>query len=358
MVKVSIREVAQKAGVSTATVSHVINGTRFVSNETRQKVLTAIESLQYQPSAIARSLATNITQTIGLVVSDVTNPFFTRLARSVEDTFIQQGYHTIFCNTDENPAREEEYLRLLLARQIDGLIITPTGVYSPRLEQMLAAEVPIVLVDRGTPGLNVPLVEVNNESGGYQATRYLLSLGHTRIGVMQGLETISTQVDRTNGYRRALHEAGVAVDESLIVRADTHYLTNQVHTPPNSFDSPPVDLSNLQMTPNAFTALHHLLDMPERPTAIFITNNQMMLGALHALRERGLTCPDDISIVCFDDPDWAALFSPPLTVIRQPTYQLGEIAANLLLQMIDKKVEHYPAPLPVELVTRESCRRL
>lgn len=358
MAKVSIKEVAQKAGVSTATVSHVINETRFVSEETRQKVLSAIELLQYQPSAIARSLATNTTKTIGLVVSDVTNPFFTRLARSVEDTFIQQGYHTIFCNTDENPAREEEYLRLLLARQIDGLIITPTGVYSPRLEQMLAAEVPIVLVDRGTPGLNAPLIEVDNESGGYQATRYLLSLGHRRIGVMQGLETISTQVARANGYRRAMQEAGIAVDESLIVRADTHYLTNQIHMPPNSFDSPPVDLSNLQMTPNAFTALHRLLDMPERPTAIFITNNQMMLGALHALRERALTCPDDVSIVCFDDPDWAALFSPPLTAIRQPTYQLGKIAAMLLLQMIDKEVEHYPAPLPVELVVRESCRRL
>jgi DNA-binding LacI/PurR family transcriptional regulator len=358
MIRASIKDVAQLAGVSTATVSHVINQTRFVREETRQKVVEAIEELNYYPSAIARGLATNATQTIGLIVSDITNPFFTALARGVEDELTRYGYHTIFCNTDEDANREDEYLRLLFARQIDGLLMAPTGVASERLSYMAEADVPIVLLDRSTPGLDAPLVEVDNEDGGYQATRYLLELGHRRIGVLRGLETISTQVVRVNGYRRALIEAGLPVDEALIVRADPHYHSNQVDPVLNGAGTPPTFLTNLQMTPNAFTALQQLFDLPDRPTAIFITNNQMTLGALHALKQRGLDCPADISVICFDDHDWAPLFSPPLTVIRQPTYHLGKTAAALLIEMINKKPVQPPAPLPVELIIRESCRRL
>jgi LacI family transcriptional regulator len=237
--------------------------------------------------------------------------------------------------------------------------MAPTGVASERLTIMAEAEVPIVLLDRSTPGLDAPLVQVDNEDGGYQATRYLLALGHRRIGVLRGLETISTLVVRVNGYRRALAEAGIPIDEALIVRADPHYHSNQTEPSLNGAGAPPTFLTNLQMTPTAFNALQQLLDLPDRPTAIFITNNQMTLGALHALKQRGLNCPDDISVICFDDHDWAPLFSPPLTVIRQPTYHLGKTAATLLMEMINqKKPVEPPAPLPVELVVRESCRRL
>lgn len=358
MARISIKDVAEKAGVSTATVSHVINHTRFVRDETRDKVEQAIKELNYQPSAIARGLATNATRTIGLIISDITNPFFTAVARGVEDELNKHGYHTIFCNTDEDPEREDEYLRLLFAHHIDGLLIAPTGVESGRLSGMAAAEIPIVMLDRDTPGIEAPLVQVDNEAGGYYATKYLLELGHRRIGVLRGLETISTQMVRVEGYRRALREVGVAIDEALIVRADPHYHANQISNLTGQNTIAPEFLTNLQMTPNAFNALQQLLDLPDRPTAIFVTNNQMMLGALHALRERNLVCPDDISLICFDDHDWAPLFSPPLTVVRQPTYELGQKAANLLMQLIIKKEITYLQPLPVDLIVRESCRRL
>lgn len=350
MAKVSIKDVAEMAGVSTATVSHVINQTRFVREETRQKVLDAIEVLNYQPSAIARGLATNSTQTIGLVVSDITNPFFTAVARGVEDEINQHGYHTIFCNTDEDPAREDEYLRLLSARQIDGLIIAPTGAWSERLVRIAEADVPIVMLDRHIPEFEAPVVGVDNEAGAYQAIRYLIDLGHRRIAALMGLITISTLRDRLVGYKRALNEAGIPIDESLIIQADPRFFSNYI--------SPLPLPTNNQMTPSAYGALQHLLDMDDRPTAIFVTNNQMTLGTLYALKERNLACPADISLVSFDDHDWASLFSPPLTVVRQPTYQLGKTAATLLMKMINHQEFEVPAPLPVELIIRESCRWL
>lgn len=352
MARVRIKDVAVRAGVSTATVSHVINDTRFVRDETRQRVLDAIAALNYMPSAIARGLATNSTQTIGLIISDIANPFFTAMARGVEDQINQHGYHTIFCNTDEDPAREDEYLRLLSARQIDGLIIAPTGVPSERLVWMAEADIPIVLIDRRAPNIDAPLIGVDNEGGAYQATKYLVELGHRRIGIVMGLETISTQVARFAGYRRALAEAGVPPDEALVVRADPRFFMNQA----NGTGSPPDFLTNNQMTPAAFYALQKVLDLPSRPSAIFVANNQMTLGTLHALRERGLRCPDDISIISFDDHDWASLFSPPLTAVRQPTYLLGQTAAKLVMQLINKQPVEVPPPLPVEFMIRESCR--
>jgi LacI family transcriptional regulator len=357
MTRASIKDVAQRAGVSTATVSHVLNDTRFVREETRQKVLAAIDALQYQPSVIARGLATNATQTVGLIISDITNPFFTAVARGVEDELNRDGYHTIFCNTDENPDHQDEYLRLLFARHIDGLLIAPAGERSDGLARMVANDIPIVQIDRAVPGLDSPLVGVDNEGGAYQAIRYLISLGHRRIGVVRGLETITTQRARVAGYRWALAEAGLPVDESLIVRANRRQNSNR---PVSTHTDYPMSarLTNLQMTPNAFQALHQLLDMPDHPTAIFVTNNQMTLGVLHALRERGLRCPDDISIVSFDDLDWAPLFSPPLTVVSQPTYELGVIAARQLVRLIRQEPVKPLAPLPVKLLIRESCRPL
>jgi len=355
MVRVRIQDVAERAGVSTATVSHVINQTRFVSDETRLKVLEAIEELNYQPSAIARGLATNSTQTIGLVISDIANPFFTAVARGVEDEINQHGFHTIFSNTDEDPDREDEYLRLLFARQIDGLIIAPTGVPSDRLIRMAEAEIPIVLLDRNMPGLDAPLVSVDNEGGAYMATRYLIELGHRRIAVLMGLETISTQVARLNGYKRALAEAGLPLEDALVVHADPRMAVNQFG---NGIALPPTFLTNNQMTPAAFYALQGLLDLPQRPTAIFVANNQMTLGTFYALKERGLSCPGDISLISFDDHDWATLFAPPLTVVRQPTYQLGQMAARLLIKLMDHQDFEIPSPVSVELIIRESCRRL
>jgi len=356
MAKASIKDVARRAGVSTATVSHVINKTRFVRDETRQKVLDVIEELNYQPSAIARGLATNSTLTIGVVVSDITNPFFTAMVRSIQDELNEHAYHALILNTDEDPERENDVLRLLAARQIDGLIITPTGVRSEQLIQMALANLPIVLLDRGTPGVEAPVVGVDNEEGAYEATKHLLEAGHCRIAALVGLEAITTQLDRANGYRRALQEAGISIDEALIVHADPRFYKNQ----PAQFAmaTPPRRATNLQMTPIAFQALQQILDLSDGTTAIFVANNQMTVGALHALKERGLRCPEDISLISFDDHDWALVFSPSLTVVRQPTYRLGLAAAKLLMKLINGEAIEQPSPLPVELIIRESVKQL
>lgn len=346
---------AERAGVSTATVSHVINQTRFVSHETRLRVLEAIDALHYQPSAIARGLATNSTQTIGLIISDIANPFFTAVARGVQDNVHQHGYHTIFSNTDEDPDREDEYLRLLSARQIDGLIIAPTGHRSERLIRMAEAGLPIVMLDRETPDLEAPFVGVDNEGGAYQATRYLIELGHRHIAILVGMAAISTQVMRFDGYKRALAEGGILFNEEFVIRADSRTYSKR----PAVLEPPlPKFMTNNQMTPAAYHLLQTMLDSSNFPSAIFITNNEMTVGALYALTERDLRCPEDISIISFDDHDWAPIFSPALTVVRQPTYELGQEAANLLMRMVNQEPYELPQPLPVEFIIRESCRSL
>lgn len=352
MPRVTIKDVAKQAGVSIATVSHVINETRFVREETQRKVLDAIEALNYHPNAAARGLVTNSTRKIGLVVSDITNPFFTAVARGVEDETNQHRYNTIFCNTDEDPAREDDNLRLLTTQQIDGLIIAPTGVRCERLIQLSASNLPIILLDRQSPDLEAPLVGVNNEEAAYQATQHLINLGHQQIAFLMGMETISTQQDRLNGFERALGQANLPLDESLVIKADPRFYG----TLPQVSGSPLRPAPDHQAMPSAFQVLRELLELPNRPSAIFVTNNQLAIGALYALKECGLNCPKDISLISFDDHDWAPLCSPPLTAVRQPTYRLGRAAAELLMKLINGETVETPAPFRAELIIRGSCQ--
>jgi len=353
MAKVRSRDVAKRAGVSIATVSHVVNGTRFVSDETRQKVLDAIASLNYRPNAVARGLATNSTRKIGLVISEISNPFFTVAVRGVEDEFLKHGYNIILCDTDEDPERENNCLHLLATQQIDGLIISPTGVRNQVLLAMAESGTPIIQLDRSSPDLAVPLIGVNNEEGAYQATRYLISLGHQRIACLINLDVISTQRERRQGWERALKEARLPVREDLIVRADPHFYGIQS----NTAGSLPLVLPSTQpqKAPSAYDLLQDILKSSSRPSALFVASNQLTLGALYAFKTCGLKCPEDISLISFDDHDWAPLFSPPLTVMCQPAYQLGQAAAQLLMQMINGEAIEVPPPMPVELIVRASC---
>jgi LacI family transcriptional regulator len=353
MAKVRSKDVAQRAGVSIATVSHVVNGTRFVSDETRQKVLDAIEALNYRPNAVARGLATNSTRKIGLVISEISNPFFTVAARGVEDEFLKQGYNIILCDTDEDPKREDNCLHLLATQQIDGLIISPTGVPSASLQAMAATGIPIVQLDRSSPDLALPLIGVNNEEGAYRATRYLIDLGHQRIACLINLDVISTQRDRLKGWERALREANLPVSDDLIVRADPHFYGIQS----DSSGSLPLvsPVAEPKRAPSAYELLQDILKSPGRPSAIFVASNQLTLGTLYAFRTCGLRCPDDISLISFDDHDWAPIFSPPLTVVCQPAYRLGQAAAQLLMKMINGESAEVPAPMQVELIIRASC---
>ncbi len=353
MAKVRSKDVAKHAGVSIATVSHVVNNTRFVSAATRQKVLDAIESLNYRPNAVARGLATNVTRKVGLVISEISNPFFTVAARGVEDEFLSNRYNIILCDTDEDPERENDCLQLLATQQIDGLIIAPTGVRSTTLLAMAESGVPIVQFDRSSPGLATPLVGVNNEEGAYQAIRYLISLGHRRIACLINLDVINTQRERLRGWERALREAQLPASDDLIVRADPHFYGIRS----DAAGSLPLARPSTrgQMMPSAYELLQDLLKSPQRPSALFVASNQLTLGTLYAFRACGLRCPEDISLISFDDHDWAPLFSPPLTVVCQPAYRLGQTAAQLLMKMINGEPVEGPPPLQVELVVRASC---
>lgn len=352
MGKVTIGDVARLAGVSTATVSHVVNNTRYVSDETRAKVDRAIESLGYAPSAVARSLATNVSQIIGIVVSDITNPFFPAVVRGIEDKIRADHYHMVLANTDEDPAREEELVQLLTRQRVDGLIIAPTGLPCPPLVGLVESGVPVVQIDRTSPNVAAPAVVVDNEEGAYRATRYLIDLGHRRIACLMGIAAITTQTERLSGWRRALREAGLPAGDDLVMHADPRFYGT---LPDGAGSVSPIRRGQEDPAmPSASEVLQELLEGPARPSAILALTNQLALTMVYALNARGLRFPQDISIVSFDDPDWAPLFSSPLTTVRQPAYQIGQVAADLLMRMIRHEPAESPPPLRVELMKRAS----
>ena len=215
-----IRDVAQLAGVSTATVSHVVNGTHYVSHELRAKVLAAMAELNFQPSAVARSLRIKATHTIGLIISDIELPFFAAIARGVQDS-IKSDRTVIVCNADENPDIEYECLRLMWSRRVDGLIIAPTGRNSELMSVIRSSGMPIILIDRASPGFEAPLVGIDNVRAACQATAYLISMGHRRIGLIAGLAHLTTISERVQGYRNAFAAAGLPVEEELIRYTDS-----------------------------------------------------------------------------------------------------------------------------------------
>jgi len=329
---IRIRDVAKRAGVSTATVSHVLNGTRPTTEATRARVLAVARELGYHPSAVARGLRTKSTGTLGVVLSDIRNPFFTALVRGIEDVAQANGLNLIVCNSDEDEKKAETYLRLLLAKRVEGLVFTPTGRANALLEPFLAMGIPVILIDRIAPGLTLPFVGVDNVQGAREAVAHLLEDGHRRIGVVAGLSTVSTSTDRLEGYRLALADRRLAADSALIREGHSSVQGGE-------------------------EAAGTLLALPQRPTALFTTNNLMTLGALKACARLGLRCPDDVALCGFDDHEWAELFSPPLTVVRQPTYEIGTTAARLLARAIDgEALPAEAALLKTRLIIRASCR--
>lgn len=328
----TIKDVAKLAGVSATTVSHVINKSRFVSPGTKARVVEAMRELNYQPNAVARSLRMKTSNTIGLIISDISNPFFTNLVRGVEDVANSKGKNLILCNTDEKTEKEETYLRILRQKQVDGIIMAPTGGPLEFLRQLIEVGFPLVFIDRLPDGIQVPTVTVNNEKASCDAVRHLTSLGHVRIGVVTGMTGISSTVERMKGYERALSENGIETDERLVVEGWSR-------------------------VEGGYDAAMRLLSLKPRPTAIFATNNLMTIGVMRALRDCGLRCPEDMSVVGFDDFDWASAFHPYLTTVAQPVYELGATAANLLFKrMKARRMSGNPARVVLEarLIVRES----
>jgi LacI family transcriptional regulator len=312
----------------------VINNSGYIRESTRRRVEQAIEELEYVPNALASSLRFNKTNMIALVVTDITNPFWTTITRGVEDACSECGMNVILCNTDERPDKEENYINVLLQKQTDGFLLAPVGGRSDIVRKIQKRGVPIVVIDRQIPSAHVDVVRSDSEDGAYRLTRYLLELGHRRIAILSVSSHISTGRQRVDGYRRAFVEQGAAVDPALILHGEYK------------------GQSGYQMTVDLMQHVRPL------PTAIFAGNNFIAVGVLNALHDLGFRVPDDVSVVAFDDLPYAT--EPFVTVAAQSPYELGLTAANLLIDIIAKRE---PAGtrdivLPVELITRRSCRAL
>jgi LacI family transcriptional regulator len=333
----TVHDVARRAGVSTSTVSHVVNGTRFVSDELRERVLAAMRELDYTPNAAARMLSLKRSRTIGLIVSDIRNPFFASVARGVEDVAQELGYTLVLCNSDESAEREAACLTALESKAVDGVLLASAGAADEHLSRLVRAGYPIVLVDRDLPELGAPAVVLDNEGAAYNAVRHLIAGGHRRIAMLSGRASISTTTERIAGYRRALREAGLAVDERLIV-------------------------SGASTSEGGAAAATIVLDVDPPPSAIFSGNNLMSIGALQAIANRGLVVPDDIALVGFDDfpYPWSDAFRPHLTTVAQPTYELGRRAAEILVECLRGSSSNHPQRVMLEgkLVVRESSGTL
>lgn len=322
----TIYDVAQRAGVAPTTVSRVINHSGYVGAETRQRVETAAQELGYSPNALARGLRLKKSSILGLVLTDITNPFWTTVARGVEDTASEAGFTVIFCNTDENPNRQGQYLHVLEQQQIDGLLLVPVQNASDQIRTLQKKQIPMVVLDRRIPGVHVDLVRCDSEGGAYDLTRLLLAQNHRRVALLTGPQSVSTSVDRIMGYRRALKEAGLAPDNEIIFSG---VLTRE---------------SGCQLTQQAL-ALH------PRPTALLAANNFIASGALQALQEAGLHTPEDMALAAFDrlPPTWnSAAFT---AIADQPAYEMGQQATRLLLERVAGKGPDKPQEviLPVKI---------
>jgi DNA-binding LacI/PurR family transcriptional regulator len=324
----TIQEVAKRAGVSSATVSRVLNGNSRVSNANRDRVRAAVAELAYRPNRVARSLRRQQTETIGVVVSDIENPHFTQAVRAIEDAAHTRGFRVLLCNTDETPAKQQEYLEILEAERVLGVILAPADPDDPTISQLLDLNVPIVAFDRRVSDARADSVTADNVEAVRIATNHLIQLGHRHIGFIGGLPQIQTGADRLRGYQEAIAEAGlepcIATGDFRLARAE-------------------------EATGDILTAHPDL-------TACVIANNLMTIGALRALRSRGIRVPDMMALVAIDDPFWSELVDPPLTTLAQPVRNMATTAVDLLIdRMRQRTIGVKEIVFPFELRIRESC---
>jgi LacI family transcriptional regulator len=332
--RVTMRQVAEKAGVSAMTVSRVINDGSRVSDDARRRVEAAIAELGYVPNRVASGLIRRKSGALGVIVPDVANPFFTLVVRGAEDVAWRAGYHVILCNTQANLERERGYLEDMLAFQVEGLLIAPVGESSkPNLRILKKNGTPFVLIDRSITGYEGDLVQGDSVAGAERLVEHLIGLGHRRIAMVSETGEVSTARDRERGYRQALQRAGIEFRPELLVESSA-------------------------IDPRAaHDAALALLDQREPPTAIFSVNNIAVVGVAEAIRERGLEVPNDIALVCFDDIEHASRVQPFLTVMAQPAETFGTIATQLLLDRLAGRVSDRGrlVVLPADFIVRRSC---
>lgn len=328
----TIVDVAKRAGVAPVTVSRVMNAAPNVKPATRDRVERAITELGYVPSVAARSLRSKRTCALAFVVPDITNVFWTTVARGVEDAAQSRGYSVLLCNTDEDLAKQARYLDITVSQRVDGVIIAPCDTDAGKLAALRRHHIATVVIDRRVDGWDLDTVCCDSLSGAYALTRHLLGLGHTRIAMLSGPEGASTAEDRIAGYRLALAEAGITPDPRLIRCGRFSWESG-------------AELAG------------QVLDEGLAPTAIFAANNAIALGVVDAVGARGLRVPGDVALACFDDYPYVAGFFPFLTVVAQPAYDMGSTAARLLLSRLESPEPLQPrlVVLPVRLIIRHSC---
>jgi LacI family transcriptional regulator len=325
-----MRDVAERADVSITTVSHVINETRPVSEALKSRVNLAMNELGYQPNRLARSLRRGQTNTLGMIVPDNANPFFAEIARGVEDTGFGQGYNIILCNSDGALEKESLYTEVLMEKQVDGILFVAAGMSADHIRVLQKRGVPLVVVDREIPGLEVDAVLADHGRGGFLATSHLLALGHRYIGCIAGPDDVTSSAERVMGYSRALGQAGFPCDESLVLQGDYQY-------------------------ESGYRAARQFLEMRDPPTAIFACNDLMAVGAIRGAQECGYRIPAELSIVGYDDVSLASFTNPPLTTVAQPRHRMGVVAAEMLLErMADPTLPPCREILDVRLVVRQS----
>lgn len=312
----TIKEIAKRARVSVGTVSNVINGTAGVSARRRERILTVIREFDYHPNQVARSLKTNQTRIIGMVISDLSNPFFPQMVRGAEEVALKHNYLLVIFNTDDRVEREQSVLSVLRGRRADGvlLVVAPNDGDVTHIQDALKAHLAIVCLDRVPPNVDVDSVSVDNVAGARGCVRHLIAMGHRDIGIVTGPDTLQTARERLQGYLEALKEARIKPNPELIGVGNFH-------------------------TESGYSVGRQMLASGDRPTAVFVFNNTMTLGVLRAAEELGLRCPQDFAIAMFDDFPMADVFRPRLTAIAQPAYSIGYRGAELLIQKIEKKTQ-------------------
>jgi LacI family transcriptional regulator len=331
----TIHAVAQHAGVSISTVSRFLNGKKRLSAGAEKRILGAVADLGYAPNRVAQSLRHGRTNTVGLILPDSSNPFFSGLTKGAEDTLREAGFALVLFNSNEDAQRERTHILTLQSLRCDGALVIAApddAGGTARWQSMRQHPLPIVFLDR-IPSIDHDLVVVDNKNGGFEAGRHLAGLGHRRIAVIAPDYKVSSARDRVAGFRRALKLASVPLPKEYVV-----------HVPPNLEEG--------------IAAAAKLLQLPDPPTAIFATSNRLAIGTVAAIKAKGLSCPRDVSVIGYDSYEWQDVFEPRLTTIRQPSYQLGERGAAMLVDRMHKGPPELAEKvvLRAELLIRESCQ--
>lgn len=326
----TIRDVAQHCGVSTATVSRALAGKEYIREELRQQIREAAAALGYRPNLVARNLRSSRSTTIGLVVADVQNPYFTRICRAVEDEALRRGYAVFLCNTDEDPAKEELYLRHLVDENAAGIILAPTGKGARVSNELKNLQLPLVVIDRPVKTSAADTVLIDNVLAAQELTQHLLDHGYRKIVGLFGVNS-PTGSERAQGFQRAFELAGLAPENY-----------KEIFLAPREEDG--------------YRVVQELLREKDLPDALLVSNGLAAVGSYRALMQSGIKCPEQVAFAAFDEAAWTSLVRPSVTVIEQPTYEIGSSAAELLLKRIEEPSRsNRQLVLHHRLIVRESC---